>query len=89
MRKTASRRTCSRAPLARTWSAGFGPRSLILAYNPGVAATYPAGVGSSSTIVAIVDAFGYTNAERDLNVYRSTFHLGPCARPALRCKYNW
>jgi hypothetical protein len=69
--------------------AGFGPKSLILAYNPGVAATYPAGVGSPGTIVAIVDAFGYTNAERDLNVYRTTFHLGPCTT-ANGCftKYN-
>src|SRR6202012_1871864 len=34
--------------------------------------------GSSSTIVAIVDAYGYTNAESDLGVYRSQFGLGSC-----------
>jgi subtilase family serine protease len=34
--------------------------------------------GSSSTIVAIVDAYGYTNAESDLGVYRSQFGLPSC-----------
>ena len=34
--------------------------------------------GSSSTIVAIVDAFGYTNAEADLGVYRAQFGLPAC-----------
>ena len=36
------------------------------------------GNGKSSTIIAIVDAFGYDNAERDLNVYREQFGLGDC-----------
>lgn len=37
-------------------------------------------VGSpgSLPVIAIVDAFGYPNAERDLNVYRSQFGLGSC-----------
>src|SRR5581483_11036088 len=52
--------------------AGFGPTALVRAYNPIAAANYPAGVGSSGTIIAIVDAYGYTNAEKDLGVYRST-----------------
>jgi subtilase family serine protease len=34
--------------------------------------------GSSSTVIAIVDAFGYTNAETDVNVYRSQFSLPAC-----------
>jgi subtilase family serine protease len=34
--------------------------------------------GSSSTTVAIVDAYGYNNAEADLAVYRSTFGLPAC-----------
>jgi hypothetical protein len=29
------------------------------------------GTGASSTVIAIVDAFGYPNAERDLATYRS------------------
>jgi len=57
---------------------GFGPLALNLAYNPATAGSYPTGVGSSKTVVAIVDAYGYPNAERDLGVYRSTFHLPPC-----------
>jgi subtilase family serine protease len=34
--------------------------------------------GSSSTIIAIVDAFGYTNAESDLGVYRAQWGLPAC-----------
>ncbi|MEI9929040.1 MAG: hypothetical protein WDM89_00365 [Rhizomicrobium sp.] len=34
--------------------------------------------GSSSTIVAVVDAFGYTNAETDLGVYRTQWGLPAC-----------
>jgi subtilase family serine protease len=36
------------------------------------------GFGSSSTTIAIVDAYGYPNAEADLNVFRSAVGLGPC-----------
>jgi subtilase family serine protease len=69
--------------------AGYTPNALNQAYNPSVVATYPTGVGKSSTIVAVVDAYGYTNAERDLGVYRSTFHLPACTT-ANGCftKYN-
>ncbi len=41
------------------------------------------GLGSSSSggkTVAIVDAYGYTNLERDLGVYRSQFGLSPCTK---------
>ena len=68
---------------------GYGPSALISAYNPAVAATYPVGVGSSHTTIAIVDAYGYTNAEADLGVYRSMYGLPACTT-ANGCftKYN-
>jgi len=50
---------------------GYGPADLRSAYN--ITAT-----GSSSTIVAIVDAFGYDNAEVDLGIYRANFGLSAC-----------
>jgi subtilase family serine protease len=50
---------------------GYGPPDLTSAYN--ITTT-----GSSSTIIALVDAFGYTNAEADLGVYRAEFGLPPC-----------
>lgn len=61
---------------------GFSPADLRAAYK--VTAT-----GSSTTIVAIVDAYGYTNAESDLATYRSTFGLPACTT-ANGCfaKYN-
>jgi len=62
---------------------GYGPADLRDAYK------IPAGAGSSSTIVAIVDAYGYNNAENDLAVYRSTYGLPACTS-ASGCftKYN-
>jgi subtilase family serine protease len=61
---------------------GYGPADLDSAY--GVTTS-----GSPSTIMAIVDAFGYTNAEADLGVYRSTYGLPGCTS-ANGCfaKYN-
>ncbi len=61
---------------------GYGPSSLRSAYN--VTAT-----GSSSTIIAIVDAYGYTKAEADLGVYRAQYGLPACTT-ANGCfaKYN-
>jgi len=56
----------SHAPVA-----GYGPADLRQAYA--ITAN-----GSSSTVVAIVDAFGYDNAEADLNSYRSNFGLSAC-----------
>jgi subtilase family serine protease len=50
---------------------GYGPPDLRSAY--GVSAN-----GSSSTIIAIVDAFGYDNAEADLGTYRTFFGLPAC-----------
>ena len=50
---------------------GYGPADLRGAYRI-------AALGSSTTTVAVVDAYGYPNAERDLNVYRSQYGLPPC-----------
>ena len=53
--------------------AGFSPSQLRSAYKVPSTAN-----GSSATTVAIVDAFGYPNAEADLAVYRSQFGLPAC-----------
>jgi subtilase family serine protease len=37
------------------------------------------GTGTSATTIAIVDAYGYANAEADLAVYRSTMGLPACS----------
>ena len=50
---------------------GYAPADLRDAYK--VTET-----GSSSTIIAIVDAFGYDNAEADLGVYRAQWGLPAC-----------
>src|SRR4051812_48153880 len=54
--------------------AGFGPTDLRQAYGLSPASGAP---GSGPTI-AIVDAYGYANAEKDLNVYRAQYGLGSC-----------
>jgi subtilase family serine protease len=59
------------SPLATSGPTGFNPADLRDAYN--VTAT-----GSASTTIAIVDAYGYPNAESDLAVYRAQFGLPPC-----------
>jgi subtilase family serine protease len=58
-------------PLATSGPAGYSPSDLRSAYKV-------TGTGTSSTRVAIVDAYGYPNAESDLAVYRSQFGLPPC-----------
>jgi subtilase family serine protease len=58
--------------------AGYGPRALVLAYNPQVLWTYPVAVGKPTTTIAIVDAYGYPNAETDLGVYRAEYGLPAC-----------
>src|SRR3954464_15738346 len=50
---------------------GYGPSDLHLAYNI-------SGNGSTTT-VAIVDAYGYTNAEADLARYRAQYGLPVCS----------
>jgi subtilase family serine protease len=51
--------------------AGFGPSQLRSAYKI-------TGNGSSSTTIAVVEAYGYPTAEADLAVYRAQFGLPPC-----------
>jgi len=67
---------------ARTTPRGYGPADLTSAYNITTQ-------GSSSTIMAIVDGYGYPNAESDLAVYRAQYGLPPCTS-ANGCfaKYN-
>ncbi len=50
---------------------GYAPADLDSAYKITTS-------GNSSTIVAIVDAFGYDNAEADLQVYRAQWGLPVC-----------
>ncbi|WP_338465961.1 hypothetical protein RXV95_10300 [Novosphingobium sp. ZN18A2] len=58
-------------PGPNTNPAGYGPTDLRTAYA--VTAS-----GSSATTIAIVDAYGYPNAETDLGTYRSQFGLPAC-----------
>ncbi|HEX7839571.1 MAG TPA: S53 family peptidase [Kofleriaceae bacterium] len=58
-------------PVPNATPAGLGPAQLRDAYKI-------TSNGSSSTVIAIVDAFGYPNAESDLANYRSTFGLPAC-----------
>ena len=48
---------------------GLSPANLKAAYKV-------AGTGTGT--IAIVDAYGYPNAEADLNTYRAQYGLGPC-----------
>jgi len=57
--------------LAAATPAGFGPSDMRSAYN--LTAT-----GSSAITIAIVDAYGYSNAEADLGVYRAQYGLPAC-----------
>src|SRR5690349_10893300 len=58
-------------PLAASGPSGYNPADLRSAYN--LAAT-----GSSSQVIAIVDAYDDPNAESDLAVYRAQFGIAPC-----------
>jgi subtilase family serine protease len=58
-------------PLATTAPSGWGPSDLRSAYNV-------TSSGSSTTTIAIVDAYGYSNAEADLAVYRAQYGLPAC-----------
>lgn len=53
--------------------AGYGPADLRSAYGH-------TALGSAATTIAIVDAYGYPNAEADLAVYRAKFGLPPCTK---------
>ncbi|MDD5296484.1 MAG: S53 family peptidase [Rhodocyclaceae bacterium] len=59
---------------ANVTPAGYSPADLRSAY--GLSSTDGWMSTSGSTTIAIVDAYGYTNALKDLNVYRNQFGLG-------------
>lgn len=59
-------------PSANITPSGFGPSQLTGAYK--ITATTP----PSTATVAIVDAYGYPNAESDLATYRAQYGLPPC-----------
>ena len=58
-------------PFATSGPSGYAPADLRSAYSI-------TGNGTSGTIIAIVDANGYPNAESDLATYRAHFGLPPC-----------
>jgi subtilase family serine protease len=60
------------APGATVNPSGLHPADLQSAYN------LPGGTAGSGQTIAIVDAYGYTNAVSDLAMYRSTFGLPTC-----------
>jgi hypothetical protein len=60
-----------RTPDGKTTINGKTPSDLRSAYKI-------TGTGSSSTIIALVDAYGYTNAESDLGVYRAQWGIPAC-----------
>ena len=57
-------------PNATQPPAGYGPTDLKAAY------AIPTGSGAPT--IAIVDAYGYANAEKDLGVYRAAYGLPAC-----------
>src|SRR5579872_2320241 len=57
-------------PNASSAPSGYGPSDLRSAY--GITSN------GSTTTIAIVDAYGYTNAEADLGKYRAQFGLPAC-----------
>jgi subtilase family serine protease len=57
------------SPNAAGGPSGLHPADLISAYKI---------TGGGTATIAIVDAYGYSNAETDLAVYRSQFGLPPC-----------
>lgn len=57
--------------VANATPSGYSPADLRSAYKV-------TGSGSASTVIAIVDAYGYANAESDLATYRAQFGLPAC-----------
>src|SRR5206468_1325240 len=58
-------------PAATTTPSGYGPADLRSAYGLTTS-------GSSSQVIAIVDAYDDPNAENDMNVYRAQYGLPAC-----------
>lgn len=59
-------------------SKGGPPRAPAVSYTPSDLQTAYGISGNGGGLVAIVDAYGYPNAEADLAVYRSHYGLGDC-----------
>ena len=59
--------------VVNTTPGGLSPSSLRSAYKV-------TGSGSASTVIAVVDAYHYTNAESDLAKYRAQFGLPACTK---------
>src|SRR3954463_11582959 len=57
--------------ITHTAPAGYGPSQLRSAYKITTS-------GSSSTLIAVISAFDYANAEADLATYRAQFGMPPC-----------
>lgn len=73
-------------PAATSSPSGYNPTDLRGAYNVAVVTSWASG---TIPVIAIVDAYGYTNAESDLAVYRSTFGLPACTSSnGCFAKYN-
>jgi subtilase family serine protease len=71
---------------ATSTPSGYNPTDLRSAYNISVVTSWTSG---TTPIIAIVDAYGYSNAESDLAVYRSTFSLPACTSGnGCFAKYN-
>jgi subtilase family serine protease len=58
-------------PIVNVTPAGYYPSDLRSAYNV-------TGTGTASSTIAIVDAYGYPNAEKNLGIYRTHFGLPAC-----------
>ena len=61
----------ARGPRRNSTPSGYGPSDLRSAYKV-------TSSGSSSYTIAIVDAYGYPNAETDLAIYRAQYGLAAC-----------
>lgn len=57
-------------PVPNATPSGYGPSDLIAAYS--------ISGGTGTPTVAIIDAYGYANAEKDLAVYRAQYGLPAC-----------
>jgi subtilase family serine protease len=59
-------------PAVTSGPTGYAPADLQTAY------ALPSATAGAGQLIAVVDAYGYPNAESDLAVYRAQFGLPPC-----------
>ncbi|MET3806349.1 hypothetical protein ABIB25_003364 [Nakamurella sp. UYEF19] len=62
----------NRPHVAAATHAGYTPANLTAAYG------LPSGTAGAGQTVYVIDAFGYPNAESDLQTYRNYYHLPAC-----------